>query len=42
MAKSVQVSKELWRELKILSAKQDKPISYIVEEILREEIEVEK
>jgi len=42
MAKSIQVSKALWRKLKILSAEQDRPISQIAEEALREKIEVEE
>jgi len=42
MTKSIQVSKELWKRLKILSAEQERPISHIAEGILREEIEVEE
>ena len=40
MAKSIQVSKALWKKLKTLSIEQERPISHIAEEILREEIEV--
>jgi len=42
MAKSIQVSKALWKKLKTLSVGQERPISHIAEEILREELEMEE
>jgi len=42
MAKSIQVSKALWKKLKTLSIEQERPISHIAEEILREELGMEE
>jgi len=42
MAKSIQVSRALWKKLKTLSIEQERPISHIAEEILREKLGMEE
>jgi len=42
MTKSVQIPKEIWRDLKIKSVEEEKPMSEIASEAIKNYLELEK